>query len=128
MQYNNILDGLHFSAEQVDVQSMPDFEGTHWKYTLATKVGQHGKFEVVFSQGFGHKLAPSMSCVLEVLFMEMGATQEGFEDWAINSGYDTDSRKAYQTYEECRKQADHLVNLLGESFDEVRAVIMEEEE
>jgi len=41
--------------------------------------------------------------------------RSGFEDWAENYGYDTDSRKAEKIYNECLKQALALRACIGES-------------
>lgn len=43
-----------------------------------------------------------------------------FEDWATDLGYDTDSRKAYATFQTCLQQAAELRGFLGNAaFDEL---------
>lgn len=45
---------------------------------------------------------PAIEDVLESLQMDMQDADEDFEDWADNLGYDKDSRKAEQTWRDCR--------------------------
>lgn len=52
--------------------------------------------------------APSAADVLYSLVLDADATQYDFEEWASNFGYDTDSRKAEQLYNDCRKIASEM--------------------
>ena len=46
---------------------------------------------------------PTMDCVLHGLASDADACEMSFEDWASNLGYDTDSRKALDTYFSCQE-------------------------
>ena len=50
----------------------------------------------------------------------MDYTEENFQDWCDNFGYDTDSRKALATYLECQENYVRLRKALGQGFNEVR--------
>ena len=43
---------------------------------------------------------------------------DGFEDWASNYGYDTDSRKAEAIYSAVAKECSNVRRLLGDDWDE----------
>ena len=45
---------------------------------------------------------PPLTDVLYSLLLDGGAAEYSFEEWASNYGYDSDSRKAEATYNECR--------------------------
>ena len=48
------------------------------------------------------KATPPSTCdVLHSLLMDATAFEQTFEDWCSDFGYDTDSRKAEQTYQAC---------------------------
>lgn len=58
---------------------------------------------------------PTRAEVLDNLASEADGIEStrGFEDWAGEFGYDTDSRKALATYEACLKSARSLRDFLG---------------
>ena len=59
-------------------------------------------------------VAPKLDHVLHSLSMDASAAGMSFEDWAGDLGYDTDSRAALATYEECQKSAKRLTRITGE--------------
>lgn len=48
---------------------------------------------------------PSLDDVLHSLVMDAEAEEMSFDDWCGNLGYDTDSRKALETYLACQHEA-----------------------
>ena len=50
---------------------------------------------------------------------------ETFDDWCSNFGYDTDSRKALETYLECQNNWVRLRKALGSKFSEIREIFLE---
>lgn len=58
---------------------------------------------------------PHPADVLHSLIADSSATGQSFADWCSDFGYDTDSRKAFATYEACQQNADKLARL----FDRV---------
>lgn len=65
--------------------------------------------------GIGHRdkktdrpQKPELSRVLHSLVMDASACDESFEDWCSNYGYDTDSRKALETYLKCQESTNKL--------------------
>lgn len=52
--------------------------------------------------------APSPADVLQCLIFDAEACDQSFESWCSEFDYDTDSRKALDTYEECQINGDKL--------------------
>ncbi len=75
----------------------------------------NGYMKVPFSQGAAHTTDPTLEDVLDCLASDSSGVEnaKGFEDWASEYGYDTDSRKAENIYKTCVEQAKQLKNLLG---------------
>jgi hypothetical protein len=53
-------------------------------------------------------VAPCAANVLHSLLLDASAVGQSFESWCNDLGYDTDSRKAFDTYTACQKNADKL--------------------
>lgn len=51
---------------------------------------------------------PVLDDVLYCLVSDADATEMSFSEWCDNFGYNSDSRKAFRTYELCQKNADKL--------------------
>jgi hypothetical protein len=87
---------------------------THWKCTLRTK-GR--RMTLYFSQGSAHTREPETADVLDCLASDARTLESSrsFEEWALDLGYDEDSRKAERTYRAVKKQSARLRKLLGES-------------
>lgn len=51
--------------------------------------------------------------VLDCLLTDASGTDQPFEDWAVDLGYSTDSRKAEATFHACRESAAKLRRWLG---------------
>lgn len=64
-----------------------------------------GLHRVLFSisEGYTYAVAPTAASVLHSLFLDASAGAETFEDFCSNFGYDTDSRKALDTYLACQE-------------------------
>lgn len=83
---------------------------------------------VPFYKGSGHYGAePELEEVLNCLFQDAYSVinARDFEDWANEFGYDTDSRQAENTYNECIKIANQLNELFGSEFDTVNELVQE---
>lgn len=109
--------GISMTAKPVDhnpdMNSDPKYPMDHWKCTL--KAG-HSQMTVTFSMGIGHKgKAPEAAEVLSCVASDSTSADQSFEDWCVELGYDTDSRKAERTYNLIKRQAAKLRNFLGES-------------
>lgn len=93
-----------------------DFQGDHYKVTL-TRNGF--AFTTEYHKGTGHNGAPpTLVEVLDSLASDASSADQKFEQWAADYGYDTDSRKAFATYNACRRIARNLKALLGpHAFD-----------
>lgn len=56
---------------------------------------------------------PTVADVLDCLASDASGADQGFEDWAGDLGYDTDSRKAEETYKTIQRQTKELRKLIG---------------
>jgi len=84
----------------------------------------HGRrMELDFYMGQGIGIEPNAEDVLECLQSDSRVMGQDFEEWCIDLGYDTDSRKAEQIYRETDKQAHRVFRFMGrEMFDEFQEV------
>jgi hypothetical protein len=57
--------------------------------------------------------APSAADILYCIVLDDTCEHSSFEDWASDMGYDTDSRKAEQIYNQCREQSRDARRILG---------------
>ena len=87
---------------------------THWQVTLSFN-GQ--EISSPFSQGSAHMAPPDAQSVASCLAMDAQAGTEEFEEFASNFGYDSDSRKAYAVWEECRNTELRIRRMFGSLFD-----------
>ena len=95
--------------------NMTDFEGNHFKLKLKK---DKKTMSLYFSQGYGHTGEPQIDSVLECLQSDNLCSQDTFEDFCANCGYDEDSRKAEKIYKTFIKQNAKIKNLLGNSYNE----------
>lgn len=58
-------------------------------------------------------VAPSPASLLYSLILDSSAVGQSFESWCDEYGYDTDSRKAHQTYMDCQANADKLARVFA---------------
>lgn len=89
----------------------PSWQADHWQadhwhcvLTSGDKV-----FSTYYSKGVGCRhagrpVAPKMVELLECLQLDFANTYDDFEDWAVEMGYDVDSRKAEAVYNAVRRQ------------------------
>jgi hypothetical protein len=82
----------------------------------------HRRMTVYFSQGPAIEHEPTVEDVLDCLASDAAGAADTFEDWCAELGYDSDSRKAEQTYRLIREQSEKLAALLGPAFGELLKV------
>lgn len=105
----------HMTEESKNVAprlGMPAMD--HWRVRLQ-RPGK--RMSTYFSMGAGHHgKAPEAADVLDCLASDSAGVEnaQGFDDWASEYGYDTDSRKAHKTYIICKRQAERLQKFLGD--------------
>lgn len=81
-----------------------------WHDTADQWIITIGKEAFEYYTGIGHRKndkpqKPELSSILHCLVMDASACNESFDDWCINYGYDTNSRKALETYLACQESA-----------------------
>jgi len=113
--------GLTLTCKPTDKN--PNMEGhaaslNHWACTLRATGRRPMRF--VFSMGAALKGEPQLPDVLDCLASDAlvieNARDLGFESWADEYGYNTDSRKAERTYKICVRQAERLKTALGHGY------------
>lgn len=112
----------------------PEWEETCFHYDVTLSF-EGRKIETKFKCGFAHcqrrllngvgswiekPIPPSVSDVLHCLILDAEACESDFEDWCVNFGYDTDSRKALDLYMACQKSGKEIKKLLGSKFESLR--------
>ncbi len=85
-----------------------------------TGQGPKRTFHSFFSVGSGWTRRPSILDLLECILSDaLGYDSSGsFEDWALDYGYDPDSRKALKIYETVGEQTRKLKEFLGDWYEE----------
>lgn len=81
---------------------------------------EHVKLSLYTKLSFRQKLTPTLRDVVHSLLLdgEASFSGESFEDWCSTFGYDTDSRKAEETWRACVKTGSDMRKAL--SMDEIR--------
>jgi len=97
-------------ANRTDSVTAWDKGASHYNCTLHH---EDGSMTFWYSMGSAHKTGPKVGDVLQSLALDASSAEESFEDWCANCGYDTDSRKAFATYEACVATHRELQRLLG---------------
>ena len=92
-----------------------DMDDMDW-WNVRLRLG--GKIMTVpFGMGYGHEgKEPEAVDVLSCLISDF--TEDTFEQWCSDFGLDTDSRKAYRTYNQIIRQTERLREFLGDKFEE----------
>lgn len=105
--------GIRIDSSRLDRNPhMEDFQGDHWRVTL--RCGRR-QMTLPFSKGYGHEgREPETAEVLDCMASDASGADQGFEDWASDLGYNTDSRKAERTYKAVQSQTVKLRKLLGD--------------
>ena len=115
-----------------------------WRVTMEKrKPYSHGKPDYMESfeyfTGTGHRkpkknswdktpvpVAPHMAGVLHSLILDSSACGESFDEWCDNFGYDTDSRKALETYLACQANAAKIHKIFTRAqIEELREILSE---
>ncbi len=96
-------------------------KATHWKVVLWTthpRKWWRSTFPLYSSKGPGHHgEPPDLPEILDCLVNDADILYyDNFEHWADDYGYDSDSRKAEQTFKQRRKQARAFRAFLGEEY------------
>jgi len=72
-----------------------------------------------FWQGLGISRDPDAEGCLECLLSDAQAGEMDFEQFCAEFGYDTDSRKAEQTWKRCQRVLENMLRLLGDDYEEM---------
>jgi hypothetical protein len=119
--------GLKVSVEREE--SRPDGFGENDMHRhfrcIVTRKGSRARYLCHFSQGSAHTEDPTPEDVISALISDADGIRDGFERWAAELGYDTDSRKAERIFKACEKTAAGLRRLLSDA--EIEALTYETE-
>lgn len=114
--------GITATAEWADSNpNMSDMPAgsSHWRVTLRRR-NPRRSLTVPFSMGPAHSHEPTAPEVLDCLVSDASSfdSASSFEDWCSDFGYDTDSRKAEQTFKAVERSAARLRRFLGGDYDQ----------
>lgn len=124
---------LTMTASRVKANPNMDADNMHhWLCLIAVRgeTRENYMWPVYFSMGFGLKGAPELAQVLECLASDAAGYENArdFEDWAETYGYDTDSRKAEQTYNTIWEQITAMQDYLGtDAYEDLLWEVSDEE-
>lgn len=138
---NESLAGMDIEMKAVHVGLTTrenNWECDAWRITFTHKMRRNVDQTFDFYTGLGHRKAPSIpyymkhehpsrikqwkeqngkpvkssaASVLYSLVMDASANDQSFNDWCSNFGYDTDSMKAFNTYQACCNISKQLYTL-----------------
>lgn len=77
-------------------------EASHWIVTIQYRGIVVSTY---FSMGSARLGEPELADVMSCLLFDADAADQTFDDWCADFGYDTDSRKAFATYDACAQTA-----------------------
>lgn len=126
--------GIGCNVRYVGESTIDNWKCDKWIVTFTGKSGNKQEFE--YHTGLGHRkcvalrpyvwgnysslqrkrwvaenelpVSPFAGAVLSCLMLDMSYAYDTFEEWSENLGYDTDSRKALQTYLSCQENGTKL--------------------
>ena len=75
------------------------------------------RMSVDFFMGQANTSEPTAEGVLDCLLSDCQAGDQTFDEFCSELGYDSDSRKAHDTWQACAETAPKLRRLLGTDFD-----------
>lgn len=111
-----ITANAEWDADYVSEDDMWDDAASHWQVTLTrthpANPNDTRAITVPFHQGSAHTKPPTARDVLQCLLSDTSGLDGSFEEWAANYGYDTDSRKAYATFQVILEQTQKLASFL----------------
>ena len=111
--------GITYSAHYITQRMRDDWDCYEWQVEFS-KVGVKKSFKFEYFTGLGHRhekskkpIAPIPAFVLYSLTRDAEALDENFHDWCSNCGYDDDSLRALNTYQECCTNGGKVIDMLG---------------
>ncbi len=92
---------------EIDKQFKYDVQIGEFHFDYFTGLGWVEKTKM----GFNKRKAPSEKNIIECLYMDAECSQDSFQDFCDNLGYDFDSRKALDIYLKCQEIATKIRKL-----------------
>ena len=119
--------GVKFDAHYLYMdESDPKWVHNAWAVAFTSKLGV---MRTPFKTGLGHRVdgvpaKPTAAGVLYCLLLDADSAGQSFANWCSDFGYDTDSRKALNTYLVCGDIARDLRKVFGrEQLDHLRELL-----
>jgi len=102
-----------------DVGETWDKQAKHFLYEIYAAYGEHygHKMRGYFSQGSAIKANPTIEDVLNALRLDTENADVEFTAWCDEFGYDPDSRKAGNIYDQVHKEAAMVRKFFGSDLD-----------
>ena len=108
-----------YGASLNDSQARSESDGPYWR----KRANDRARSDRLMYKG--PNLRAKSPTMYDIVCCVCKDDPESFEDWCANFGYDTDSRKALDTYLACQKQAEDFRRLCGADsamLDEAREI------
>lgn len=89
---------------------------TLWDEQMLGRPWETGTYNLSKTSAYIHRPklpAPLAADILYCIVLDSSACDQSFEGWAMDCGYDPDSRKAERIYHECKRQAESALRILG---------------
>lgn len=124
MTYDEFASKHNVTFSIMPINARPDGlmnERPMFHYKVRIGCGQHS-FGLYFSTGDGWKTVPELKDVLDSLASDAAGydNSENFESWAVEYGFDSDSRKAEKIYRSVKRQAEQLERIIGtDAYEEL---------
>lgn len=117
----NLIDGVDIPWGQLD-----EWQRQAQKYT-ATIIYDGKHFSTPYFTGLGWATEPTWEDVMSSLISDAKAYQgtRDFTDFCNELGYSTDSIKAKEIYEACRRTSVRLESMFGEDLAEIDEYLIE---
>jgi hypothetical protein len=97
---------------KTDWDKLDEWQKKAHPYTVTLKYDKR-QMTVPFFMGPALTHEPTDKDVLPCLIADYSVIDESFEDFCMNFGYDSDSRKAEKIYNQCKKNGKKLEKLFG---------------
>jgi len=117
--------GIVFTPILIGATKRDNWDCDAWQVKF-TRVGVKDAAIFDYYTGTGHRKTdrfgrttpknPSAADVLHSLTMDASLADDTFEGFCSSLGYDTDSRKALETYLQCQQNGQKLRPILGKDF------------
>lgn len=93
------------------------FDKKEYEHLSRSNINEHGLRHLL---KISRATLPDIEELFYCLYLDSSAESMAFSDWCADFGYDTDSRKALKTYEDCQENAVKMRGLVNVSMEKLQ--------